>query len=59
MNEKPYKTKNSANDLYNVYVNRELLHEYKNGSKITEGIYDLANKGSNQKWDKMVVLDCN
>ncbi|MCT2409973.1 hypothetical protein NZD88_20655 [Chryseobacterium antibioticum] len=42
MNKHNSKIRNSANDLYNIYTSREKLHEYKNGFKLTEGIYDIA-----------------
>lgn len=42
MKKKLIKHKNSANELYDVYTSKQNLHEYKNGYKITEGIFDLA-----------------
>ncbi|PTT38314.1 hypothetical protein DBR28_08730, partial [Chryseobacterium sp. HMWF028] len=36
------KIRNSANELYDTYTSREQLHEYKNGFKLTEGVYDIA-----------------
>ncbi|MBT2621583.1 DUF6876 family protein [Chryseobacterium sp. ISL-6] len=35
--------RNFANDLYDVYSVPQDLHDYKDGYKFTEGIYDLTN----------------
>lgn len=33
----------SANDLYDIYLVPQLFHKYKNGFKLTEGVYDIVN----------------
>jgi hypothetical protein len=43
MNNRNNSRRNFANDLYDVYSTPTDLHDYKDGYKLTEGIYDLAN----------------
>ena len=42
MDNKNSSRRSSANDLYDVYSVPQKLHDYENGYKFTEGVYDIA-----------------
>ncbi|PTT36911.1 hypothetical protein DBR28_10435, partial [Chryseobacterium sp. HMWF028] len=45
-----------TNELYNIYSDPQILHNYKNGYKFTKVIYDIVNS-ENCIWLIELILD--